>query len=88
VDLLDARNGASNSAAQPPELPKNVNQQLSGVTFTRFDKWRRLFVIHAARTLAYKQGGMTELKDVYVEYFGHSGKPLRHPENSSGRIQS
>jgi lipopolysaccharide export system protein LptA len=58
---------------KPPELPKDVNQQLSGVTFTRFDKGRRLFVIHAARTLAYKQGGMTELKDVYVEYFGQSG---------------
>jgi lipopolysaccharide export system protein LptA len=57
-----------------PGLPKNVNQQLSGVTFTRSDKGQRLFVIHAAQTLAYKEGGSTELKDVYVEYFGRSGK--------------
>ncbi len=59
---------------KPPELPKNVNQQLSGVTFTRSDKGQRLFVIHAARTLAYKESGATVLKDVYVEFFGRSGK--------------
>lgn len=68
---------------KPPQLPSNVNQQLSGVTFTRSDNVQRLFVIHAARTLAYKQGGSTVLKDVYVEYFGRSGKRydvLRAPE--------
>ncbi len=59
---------------KPPDLPGNVNQQLSGVTFTRSDKGRRLFVIHASRTLAFKQGGATRLKDVYVEFFGRSGK--------------
>ena len=68
---------------KPPGLPKNVNQQLSGVTFTRSEKGRRIFVIHAARTLAYKQGGPTVLKDVYVEFFGESGNRhdfLRTPE--------
>ena len=68
---------------KPPQLPNNVNQQLSGVTFTRSDNGRRLFVIHAARTLAYKQGSSTVLKDVYVEYFGQSGNRydiLRTPE--------
>jgi lipopolysaccharide export system protein LptA len=68
---------------KPPELPKDVNQQLSGVTFTRSDNGRQLFVIHAARTLAYKQGGSTLLKDVYVEFFGRAGKRydvLRTPE--------
>ncbi len=68
---------------KPPQLPKDVNQQLSGVTFRRFDNGRRVFVIHAARTLAYKQGGSTVLKDVYVEYFGQSGNRydiLRTPE--------
>jgi lipopolysaccharide export system protein LptA len=58
---------------KPPELPKDVKQQLAGVTFTRSDNVRRLFVIHAARTLAYKESGSTVLKDVYVEYFGQSG---------------
>lgn len=59
---------------KPPELPRNVNQQLSGVTFNRSVKGQRLFVIHAARTLAFKQGGSILLKDVDVEYFGQSGK--------------
>jgi lipopolysaccharide export system protein LptA len=59
---------------KPPALPKNVNQQLSGFTFTRSDKGRQLFVIHAARTLSFKQGGSVALKDVYVEFFGRSGK--------------
>lgn len=68
---------------KPPELPKNANQQLSGVTFTRSDNGQQLFVIHAARTLAYNQGGSTLLKDVYVEFFGRSGNRydiLRTPE--------
>jgi lipopolysaccharide export system protein LptA len=67
----------------PPGLPKDVNQQLSGVTYNRSDNGRRLFVIHAARTLAYNQGGSTLLKDVYVEFFGRTGKRydiLRTPE--------
>ncbi len=59
---------------KPPELASDVNQQLSGVTFTRSDKGQRLFVIHAAQMLAYKEGGSTVLKDVYVEFFGRSGK--------------
>jgi lipopolysaccharide export system protein LptA len=69
--------------AEPPQLPSNVNQQLSGVTFRRSDNGRRIFVIHAARTLAYREGGSTVMKDVYVEYFGHSGKRydiLKTPE--------
>jgi len=70
---------------KPPQLPKDVNQQLSGVTFTRSENGRRVFVIHAARTLAYKQGGSTVLKDVYVEYFGQSGNRydiMRTPEGA------
>lgn len=58
---------------KPAELPKDVNQRLSGVTFRRSEKSRRVFVIHASRTLAFKEGGSTVLKDVIVEYFGHSG---------------
>lgn len=59
---------------RPPELPQNVNQQLSGFTFTRSDGGRQVFTIHAARTLAMKQGGTALLKDVYVEFYGRSGK--------------
>ena len=57
----------------PPEVPQNVNQQLSGFTFTRSEGGREVFTIHAARTLAMKQGGTTVLRDVYVEFYGLSG---------------
>jgi len=56
----------------PPEVPQDVNQQLSGFTFTRSEGGREVFTIHAARTLAMKQGGTTVLKDVYVEFYGRS----------------
>lgn len=59
---------------KPPKLPKDVNQRISGLTFTRSDKGQRLFVIHAARTLAFKHSGSTLLQDVDVEFFGKSGK--------------
>lgn len=77
------RSQPQSSLPKPPALPKDVHQQLSGVTFARTDNGRQLFVIHAARTLAYKQGGSTLLKDVEVEFFGRSGKRydiLRTPE--------
>lgn len=57
----------------PQTLPKEVNQQLSGYTFTRSDEGRQIFSIHAARTVAFKQGGTTVLEDVYVEVFGRFG---------------
>ena len=74
---------------KPPGLPKDVNQQLSGVTFNRSDKGSQFFEIHAARTLAYKEGGSTLLKDVYVKFFGRSGKRfdiLRTPEGEYNRV--
>jgi len=57
----------------PQTLPVNVNQQLSGYTFTRSDEGRQIFSVHAARTVAFKQGGTTVLEDVFVEVFGRTG---------------
>ncbi|TAM81853.1 MAG: hypothetical protein EPN47_10620 [Acidobacteria bacterium] len=74
--------------SKPPELPKDANQQLSGVTFTRSDNGQQLFVIHAARTLAYKQGGSTLLKDVYVEFFGRSGNRYDILRTSEGEYNT
>lgn len=56
-----------------PSLPSNVHQQLSGYSFTRSDGGRQIFTVHAARTVAFKQGGTTVLEDVYVEVFGQTG---------------
>lgn len=57
----------------PQTLPTNVHQQLSGYSFTRSDEGRRIFTVHAARTVAFKQGGTTVLEDVFVEFFGRTG---------------
>jgi lipopolysaccharide export system protein LptA len=54
-------------------VPQDVQQQLSGYTFTRSDEGRQVFTIHAARTVAFKEGGTTVLEDVYVEVFGKEG---------------
>ena len=54
-------------------LPGNVNQQLSGYTFTRSEGGRRIFTVRAVRTVALKQGGTTELEDVVVDVFGREG---------------
>ncbi len=58
----------------PRTLPQDVNQQLSGYTFTRSDEGRQIFTIHAARTVAFRAGGATVLEDVYVEVFGKTGQ--------------
>lgn len=63
--------------APPTSLPKNVHQQSLGYTVTRSDGQRRVFTIHAGRTVAFNEGGSTVLQDVLVEFFGRSGQP-RH----------
>ncbi len=57
----------------PRALPTNVNQQLSGYSFTRSVEGRQIFTVHAARTVAFKEGGTTVLEDVMVEVFGREG---------------
>lgn len=57
----------------PESVPVDVHQQLSGYTFTRSDGGRRIFTVHAARTVSFKQGGTTVLEDVMVELFGRTG---------------
>lgn len=59
--------------AAPRALPTNVNQQLSGYSYTRTDNGQRIFTIHAARSVALKQNGSTVLNDVWVEVFGRTG---------------
>lgn len=59
--------------AVPDNLPANVHQQLSGFTFTRSEGGRQIFTVHAARTVAFRQGGTTVLEDVYAEFFGRTG---------------
>jgi lipopolysaccharide export system protein LptA len=64
---------AGKSLAGPQTVPTNVDQQASGYTFTRSDNGRQVFIVHAARTVAFKEGGATVLNDVWVEMFGRAG---------------
>ena len=57
----------------PPSPAADVNQQLSGYTFTRSDGHRPVFTVHAARTVSYQQSKSTTLEDVTVEMFGPKG---------------
>lgn len=65
--------GGEQPLEAPRTLPKDVNQQLSGYTFTRSDEGRQVFTVHAARTVAFQEGGATVLEDVFVEFFGKTG---------------
>jgi lipopolysaccharide export system protein LptA len=58
----------------PQSVPIDVHQQVSGYTFTHSDGDRRVFTVHAARTVSFKQGGTTVLEEVLVELFGQTGK--------------
>ena len=67
------RTRKDSGAPLPQALPNNVDQQLSGYTYTVSDGERRIFTIHAAKTLSFTKGGSTVLQDVYVEVFGPAG---------------
>ena len=58
----------------PPSPAPGVHQQLSGYTFSRSDGNRTLFTLHAARTVAFKEGKTTELEDVVVDFYGRDGE--------------
>jgi LPS export ABC transporter protein LptC/lipopolysaccharide transport protein LptA len=62
------------SAPVPETLPKNINQTLSGYTFTRSEGGRQIFTVRAARTVAFKDGGRTLLEDVTVEVYGSTAR--------------
>src|ERR1039458_7317924 len=69
--------GSWNRQATPAHIPPSpapdVHQQLSGYTFTRSDKGRPVFTVHAARTVSYQQSKSTTLEDVTMEMFGRKG---------------
>jgi len=68
--------GANHHHAQvqaPPSPPPDVNQQLSGYTFTRSEQGHPVFTVHAARTVSYQESKATVLEDVMVEIYGHKG---------------
>ncbi len=73
VSLWRGRDSAGKRTGPIPAVPKGVEQQASGYTFTRSDEGRQVFTIHATRTVAFKEGGTTVLEGVQVEVFGKGG---------------
>jgi len=71
VHSLRHRDG---STIVPERLPANLHQQVSGYTFTRSEGGRRVFTLHADRTVAFDQGQPTVLEGVTLEVFGRTGK--------------
>lgn len=69
----------------PQSLPVDVHQRLSGYTFTHSEGQRQIYTVHAARTVAFKEGGTTVLEDVLVDVFGRSGG--RHDILRTGRCE-
>lgn len=57
----------------PPSPAPDVQQQRSGFVFTRSDKGRAVFTIHASKAVSYAESKATELEDVMVEIFGAKG---------------
>jgi lipopolysaccharide export system protein LptA len=56
-----------------PSPAPDVQQQLSGYSFTRSDQGHPVFTIHAARTVSYQESKATVLEDVTVQVFGRKG---------------
>jgi len=66
-------NHRAQSVRIPPSPAPDVQQQLSGYTFTRSEQGRPVFTIRAARTVSYQQSKATVLQDVTVQVFGRKG---------------
>ena len=69
-----ARRHKEKPVVLPQNVPIDIHQQLSGYTITHSDGNRRVYTVHAARTVSFKQGANTVLDDVLVELFGRTGK--------------
>lgn len=57
----------------PPSPAADVQQQRTGLTFTRSDGPRPVFTVHAARSVSYQESKSTVLEDVTVQLFGPKG---------------
>jgi lipopolysaccharide export system protein LptA len=77
-----ARRNAS-VTKHPEDLPQNLAQRASGSVINRSEQNRRVFTLHAARTLTYNQGSSRVLEDVHVVMFGRNGH--RHDEIQAQR---
>lgn len=57
----------------PPPVPESVGQRSAGFTFSKIDRGRTLFTIHASRVTEFKETKKSLLEDVSIVIFGSDG---------------
>ncbi len=69
----------------PPPVPESVGQLSAGFTFSKMDRGRTLFTVHASRVTEFKETKKSLLEDVSIVIFGRDG--LRQDRVSSSRCE-
>ena len=57
----------------PPPAPRDVTQQLSGITFSKMDGPRTIFTVQASKSTDFKDQNASLLEDVKITIFGKAG---------------
>ena len=69
----------------PPPVPASVGQRSAEFTFSKIDRGRTLFTIHASRATEFKDSKKSLLEDVSIVIFGSDGS--RHDRVASSRCE-
>ncbi|HEX4020088.1 MAG TPA: LPS export ABC transporter periplasmic protein LptC [Acidobacteriaceae bacterium] len=59
----------------PAKLGIQIQQSTEGFTYSKSDGVRTVFVVHAAKALQYRKGGLAVLHDVRIQFFNPQGGP-------------
>ncbi len=62
----------------PGKLGIEIQQSTNGFTFSKSEKGRTLFTLHASKAVQYKGGGRMALHDVSILLYGKDGKQADH----------
>src|SRR5690242_7490409 len=62
----------------PGRLGVNIQQDANGFTFSRSQRGRTLFTLHASRLVQYKGGGRATLHNVSITLYGADGTRNDH----------
>ena len=66
-----ARYRVQNALKQVPEkIAQGIQQSAEGFTFSKSEQGRTLFKIQAKKVVQFKQGGLAELRDVTITFYG------------------
>ena len=66
-----ARYRVQNALRQVPEkIAEGIQQSAEGFTFSKSEQGRTLFKVQARKVVQFKQGGLAELRDVTITFYG------------------